>query len=169
MPNTELNWIEDASDPERMFRRMVIGWQMILRSLNATVLAFNDEYLKSEKDKDNHQEMREIAVKKLVIGSLREIKPQLDDWYRELDDHDALSQESRDEKKRVRTVAKQVDKFVRIRNNAFHYGDPNEDTDYLLQLYKDIANADINLLNRVLKDLVSLGEQLKSDAMARCG
>ena len=91
MSNTGIDWIEEASDPERMFRRMVIGWQMILRSLNATVLAFNDQYLINGADKDNHQEMREIAVKQPVIGSLREIKPQLDDWYRKLEDHNALT------------------------------------------------------------------------------
>lgn len=168
MSNTGIDWIEEASDPERMYRRMVIGWQTILRSLNATVLAFNGQYLKDESGKENHQEMREIAVKKLVIGSLREIKPQLDAWYNKLESHCALSDKTKNEKIRVRQVVKQVEKFHDIRNNAFHYGDPNADTDELLQLYKDISNTNINLLNQVLRALVSLGEHLKIDALAKC-
>jgi len=169
MPHSQITWIDEADDPQRTFRRMVVGWQNILITMNATVLAFNAEYLKppDEKNANPHHGMKEIAIKKLVIGALREIKPQLDDWYRSMDELGALTDKTKDEKKRVRAVARQVDKFVRIRNNAFHFGDPNEDTDWLIQLYKEIENADINLLNQVLRDFVSLGECLKADALAK--
>ena len=87
-----------------------------------------------------------------------------------LDEMDASIDKTESEKKRVFPVAGQVDKFVRSRNNAFHFGDPTEDMDWLIQLSNEIENADINLLNLVLREFafVSLGECLKTDALAKC-
>lgn len=169
MSHSQIEWIEQAADPQKTFRRMVVGWQNVVVSLNATVLAFNSEYFKRDaEDASPHQGMKEIAIKKLVLGSLRELKPRLDDWYRELDAMGAVSPESKSKKTQVRKVIVQVEKFDSIRNLAFHYGDPIEPTDSLIQLYKEIDRWDINLLNRVLRDLVALGECLKADALAHC-
>lgn len=171
MAHEQLEWIRDAAEPARTFRRMVVGWQAVLAALNATVLAFNSEYLKSEaaKEANPHHGMKEIAIKKLAIGSLREIKPRLYEWYRELETRGVLSAASIEEKKRVKSVVAQVEKFDDVRDLTFHYGDPVEPTESLLQLYEDADRLDIAFLNRVLRDLVSLGEQLKADALARCG
>src|SRR5437763_1240134 len=104
MAHPQLQWIRDAAEPEQTFRRMVIGWQSVLAALNATVLAFNSEYLRSDaaKEANPHHGMKEIAIKKLVIGSLREIKPRLYEWYWELDKRGVLSSASIAEKQRVR-------------------------------------------------------------------
>lgn len=166
MPHSQIEWIEQASEPQKTYRRMVVGWQSVLATLNATVLAFNSEYFKRESGP--HQGMKEIAIKKLVLGSLREIKPRLDDWYREMDQLGAVSSDTAAEKTRVRNVVARVEKFDDVRNLAFHYGDPIEPTDSLLLLYKEIETWDIEFLNRILRDLVSLGEKLKADALAHC-
>jgi hypothetical protein len=134
-------------------------------------LTFNSYYLKSQeaKDADAHHGMKEIAIKKLIIGALREIKPRLYYWYRELETRGALSAATAEEKKRVKYVAAQVEQFDDVRNLAFHYGDPVEPTDSLLRLYQDVEQRDMEFLNRVLRDLVSLGERLKADALVHCG
>jgi len=149
---------------------MVIGWQNVLYSVNSTVLSFNREYLESQRTEGGnaHYGMKEIAIKKLVIASLREIEPQLERWYQQLSKRRVLSPDTLEEKKRTRHVVKQVKKFKGVRNLAFHYGDPNEETANLIKLYKQIDVTDINLLNRILRDLVSLGEKLKEDALAVC-
>jgi hypothetical protein len=171
MTHPQIRWINEASEPSKTYRKMVVGWQSVLASLNATVLAFNSEYLKSEaaKDANPHHGMKEIAIKKMVIGALREIKPRLYEWYRELETRGVLSAATVEEKKRVKHVAAQVEKFDEVRNLAFHYGDPVEPTDSLLQLYQDIESRDIDFLNRVLRNLISLGECLKTDALAQGG
>ena len=166
----QIQWVDEATEPARSYRRMVVGWQNVLVSLNAPVLAFNAEYLKSVelKEANPHHGMKEIAIKKLAIGSLREIKPRIYEWYRELEKRGVLTTATIQEKEKVKHVVKQVEKFDDVRNLAFHYGDPVEPTDSLLQLYREIEGWDIGTLNRILRDLVSLGELLKADALAHC-
>jgi hypothetical protein len=165
-----IQWVQEADEPVKTYRGMVVGWQNIRYSLQSTVFLFNSLYFKANDriKKSPHHTMRLITRKKLAIAALREIKPQLEKWYRELDKRGVLSKKSIDEKKRVRYVIKRADKFVKIRNLAFHFGDPNEDTNKLLSLYREIDQTDINLLNLILRELVSLGECLKHDAHAKC-
>ncbi|MBI3850981.1 MAG: hypothetical protein HY298_11995 [Verrucomicrobia bacterium] len=169
MKNTPLDWIKDASEPARTFRKMVIGWQNSVIALNATVRAFNSEFLKveEEKDRDTHQLMREIAVKKLVISSLFELKPQLDAWYRRLEADGLLSDATKDKKKEVRHLLGQVQKFEGIRNAAFHFGDVNEETEELLRIYDEIHAIDLALLNRILEEMIRLGYMLREHASTK--
>ncbi|MDX2110112.1 MAG: hypothetical protein SFY80_07725 [Verrucomicrobiota bacterium] len=112
--------------------------------------------------------MTEIAIKKQVLAALYEIRAGLNEWHRKLDALGALSDETRAEKKRVRKVIARVDKFVRVRNATFHFGDSLEDSDKLIKLYEQIYATDIQLLNRIIDDLRSLGEKLKNDALSKC-
>jgi hypothetical protein len=161
-----IDWIKEADEPIRTYRKMVIGWQNSVTALNSTVVSFNAEYLKQEqeKHKGTNQLMREIAIKKLVIASLFELKPQLDKWYNTLDEVGLLSDQTKQTKKDVRHVIGQIAKYDGIRNAAFHYGDVNEKSDELIQLYEDIQKLDLSFLNRILTDLIKLGYQLRDDA-----
>ena len=147
---------------------MVVGWQSSFVTLSAIVEVFNREYLDMTRD-DEHRGMRLIAYKKLAIASLHELKPRIDAWYRELESRSALSFESQRKKKEVQKVIAQVAKFADIRNAAFHYGDAVEPTEQLIRLYEDIDSLDLAFLNRILGDLMNLGEQLRQDALMHCG
>ncbi len=93
---------------------MVVGWQNSAFVLNVIVKTFNVEYLKEdvEKDRDTHQLMREIAIKKLKISSLFELKPQLDKWYKRLDEAGLLNEDTVKKKRQVGNILKQVYKSV---------------------------------------------------------
>ena len=169
MKNTPLDWIKEASEPARSYRKMVIGWQNSAIVLNSTVLLFNSEFLKKEEERehDTHQLMREIAVKKLVISALFELKPQLDAWYRRLSDDGLLTEKTIEKKKEVRHLLDQVKKFEGIRNSAFHFGDVNEETEALLSIYDEIYGIDLALLNQILKEMMSLGYMLRDHASVK--
>ncbi|OHE89649.1 MAG: hypothetical protein A3G75_10310 [Verrucomicrobia bacterium RIFCSPLOWO2_12_FULL_64_8] len=112
-----LNWINEAPPSKRNYRKMVIAWQNSRTALNATVLAFNAEYLKpeSQKTRDPHHILREIAVKKLTIASLFELRPQLDRWYKALDKEGLVSFEAKTKKKDISQLFRQIPKFEGIR------------------------------------------------------
>jgi hypothetical protein len=161
-----LDWLREADQHTRDYRKMVVGWQNSVIALNSAVRAFTNEYLKTqeEKDRDTHHVMREIAIKKLVISALFELKPQIDKWYRRLEVDGLLSDRTREKKLEVKRVIAQVAKFEDIRNAAFHFGDVNEDTSQLLQLYEDIQKIDLAFLNHLLEDLMTVGFMLRDDA-----
>ena len=145
---------------------MVVGWQNSAFVLNVIVKTFNVEYLKEdvEKDRDTHQPMREIAIKKLKISSLFELKPQLDKWYKRLDEAGLLNEDTVKKKRQVGNILKQVYKYKKIRNCALHFGDMNDKTNDLIDIYEHIQTIDLALLNRILTEMIKLGYLLRNDA-----
>ncbi|MDX2110113.1 MAG: hypothetical protein SFY80_07730 [Verrucomicrobiota bacterium] len=51
MKHPQIEWIRGATEPQRTYRRMVVGWQNVNSALNAYLSAFNDAFLKEEKKK----------------------------------------------------------------------------------------------------------------------
>ena len=169
MKKTPLDWIDEAAEPVRTYRKMVVGWQNSLIVLSALLRAFNDEFLKPEeqKKKDSHQQMREVAMKKLVISSVFELRPQLDHWFRRLDSEGMVSEETKLKKQGVRNLLKEVHRFHSIRNATLHFGDVNEAPDDLLRIYRDIASVDQARLKCILEALLDLGIRLCDHAKAK--
>jgi hypothetical protein len=169
MKNKPLDWVKEAPEPARTYRKMVIGWQNSVFALNAIVSAFNAEYLnvREQKEHHTHQFMHEIAIKKLAISSMFELKPQLDTWYDRLELDGALDDKTKKKKLEVRHLLKQVRKYKGIRNATFHFGDVNEKTKDLLRIYDDIQSIDLSLLNRILVEMITLGNMLKDNASRR--
>jgi len=130
-------------------------------------MAFTEEYVKDNEPND----MEKIALKRMVIACLHEIKPQIYRWYNTLDSMGALSDESKKMRadKVFRKILLQTEKFKKLRNLAFHYGDPTEDTDSLVDLYKQIDSMTLAHLNLILRNTVDLGESLWRDACKQVG
>jgi len=163
----KIEWIEEAKEPEKTFRRMIVAWQNSRYLLQRTVMAFTEEYVKDNEPND----MEKIALKRMVIACLHEIKPQIYRWYNTLDSMGALSDESKKMRadKVFRKILLQTEKFKKLRNLAFHYGDPTEDTDSLVDLYKQIDSMTLAHLNLILRNTVDLGESLWRDACKQVG
>lgn len=162
-----IEWIEDASEPQKTLRKMVVAWETVRYLLSKTVLSFNEEYFEKEKPND----MEKIAMKRMVIAALFEIKPKIDGWYKDLDDRGLLSKRSAELKIEKRKIIDQARKFEfeNIRNLTFHYGDPTEDTESLLDLYKKIDAISIGHLNLILRSLSDIGESLWKDVCEATG
>jgi len=163
MPNLQLNWVKEGTGLEKDFRSMVVGWQTVVDTLNATVLRFNSKYF--EKADDPHHPMKLIAVKAVVVASLREIKLMLEKWQNRLHQRSALSQGTKDLKKSLNPILLKIDGLKEVRNLAFHFGDPLQDPDELLGLYENIDEYKIDELNTMLRALVDLGFQMRQDAL----
>jgi hypothetical protein len=163
MPNTQIEWLSAGSEAEKDFRCMVVGWQTVVQTLNATVLRFNSEFF--EMSADPHQEMKLIAAKAMVVASLREIKLMLEKWQNRLYHRSALSEATKTLKKSLNPTLLTIDELKEVRNLAFHFGDPIQEPDVLLGLYEEIDAYDIEELNKMLRALIDLGFRMRQDAL----
>ena len=107
MPNLQIDWVKAGSGVEKDFRAMVVGWQTVVDTLNASVLRFNSKFL--DKTEDPHDPMKLIAAKAVVVASLREIKLMLAKWQNRLHQRSALSQATKDLKKSLNPILRKID------------------------------------------------------------
>lgn len=166
--HSQIDWVRSAEEPKRTYRRMVVGWQNANLAIGAYVMAFNATFLNQEKRKSPHYGMEEIAKKKQIIAAPYEVRDRLNEWYHALDKLGALSPESKSERIRVRKIWGRMSAYVGVRNATFHFGDPLEESDKLMQLYEQIDATDVDFLNELLEAMRSLGEKFKNDALQRC-
>jgi hypothetical protein len=109
--------------------------------------------------------MKVIAAKQSVIASLRELRLRLDDWHNRLRLIGALSQATVDLRKHVRHTLDLIHQFKDVRNCAFHFGDPVEDPDSLVELYEYVEAFDLDKLNEMLRALMDFGFRMHQDAL----
>ncbi len=162
MANNQLERLKAASGDVKVFRAMVVGAQTVLATLNETVLRFNLHYFALTDNQ--HREMKVIAAKQAVVASLRELRLMLDDWNKKLLDMGALSQKTIDLRRQHRQLLDRIHKFKEVRNCAFHFGDPVEAPDKLVELYEYVDGLDLDDLNEMLRALNGLVLQMREDA-----
>lgn len=169
MGHEQIEWIKEAKEPQKTYRAMIVGWQNATYVINAVVKRFNEEFFNEEnKTNDPHYGMKEIAIKKLIVASLHELKPCLDQWCATLNCDGKLSEDLKKAKAHIRGELKKVEKFKDIRNTTFHYGDPVEDPDTLVQIYEDIDQLSLAELNGILKATINFGNKLKGEIIQYC-
>ncbi|MBY0231279.1 MAG: hypothetical protein K2W96_18510 [Gemmataceae bacterium] len=161
-PGIQLSWLKEAPSAGKPFIGMVVGWQTVVETINATVARFNDRYFKQEEG----QEMKVIAAKQAVIAALKELAVALGNWRGKLAKAGHLSEESKRLWKSIEPVVRRVDQFKDVRNCAFHFGDFLSDPDDLAAMYEEIRDADLGMLNESLKALEGYGFRLRDDALA---
>jgi hypothetical protein len=163
VPNIPLQWVKESTGDVKVFRTMAVGWQVVLATLNATVMRFNQHHF--TQTEDPHHEMKLIAAKQTVIASLRELRLRLDDWHNRLKVKGALSQETIDFRKEVLHTLDRIHQFKDVRNCAFHFGDPLEAPDKLMELYEYVQEFNLDDLNKMLRALRDLGLKMRQDAL----
>jgi hypothetical protein len=169
-PHIQIDWIKTAAGDTKKYRAMVIGWQNSVSALNTQIAAYNREVLKTEahKNKNPHHGMGEIAIKKHIIASLRELKLRLDDWKNLLQklgfDMTAIEAKRRE----FRYVLPQAEKLKEVRNTAFHYGDFLHTPDELIATYSEVEKWDDAKLNQIWRALEQLGDAMKREVLRRC-
>lgn len=162
MPNSQLQWIKEATGDVKVLRAMVVGWQTVLQTLESTVMRFNSQYF--GKTDDPNREMKVIAAKQTVIATLRELRLRLDKWRDRLKTKGFLSQETMDLFKQIRPTLDRIHEFRDVRNCAFHFGDPLEPPDDLVDMYEYVQGFDLDDLNEMLRALTQYGMQMREDA-----
>lgn len=162
MANNQLQWVKEATGDVKVLRTMVVGSQTVLETLNSTVLRFNNHYF--TRTNDPHHEMKVIAAKQIMIASLRELRLMLDLWNGKLRDMGALSQTIIDLRRQHRQTLDRIHQFKDVRNCAFHFGDPLETPDKLVELYEYVQGFDLDDLNAMLRALYDLVLQMRQEA-----
>lgn len=167
---SQIAWITGATGETRTYRTMVVGWQNSVAALNAQIAAYNRESLKSEKRKtvNPHHGMGEIAIKKQIIASLRELKCRLDDWATKLRGLRFDTTRIEGKKRELRSVLRQTEKLKDVRNTAFHYGDFLESPESLIKIYTEVESWDDEKLNAILDALHQLGDVMKLEVLSKC-
>lgn len=164
MSNKQLEWLKGAEPKEKVFVRMVVGWQRAVVGLNATVELFNAEFFRRS---DNP--MKLISAKLMVVAALQEIRDLLNKWQGELRKHNAANPETDRLRGEKRAILERIDKFRDVRNLVYHFADPIAseiaDPDELAALYVAIDAHDLSGLNEMLRSLIDIGERMKMDAM----
>lgn len=164
MSNKQLEWLKGAGPKEKVFVRMVVGWQRAVVGLNSTVELFNTEYFRRS---DNP--MKLISAKLMIVAALQEIRDLLDKWQGELRKHNAANPDSDKLRGEKRSTLKRIDGFRDVRNLVYHFADPITsevaDPDELAALYEAIDAFDLSNLNEMLRALIDIGERMKLDAM----
>ena len=112
--------------------------------------------------------MGEIAIKKHIIASLRELKHRLDDWKNRLRTlgFDMTTIEAK--RKEYRHVLHQAEKLRDIRNTAFHYTDFLEASGDLIATYAEIERWDDGKPNAIWRALEQVGAAMKLEVLKRC-
>jgi hypothetical protein len=158
----QLRWIDDATGNQKKYRSMIVGWQNSLSAINTLVSAFNDLYLAKGAKQNAHHIMKEIAVKKLIVAWLFEIKDTLYDWFAVLRKDGIVTPDLESRKRALKQVLKPVDQFKDIRNSvAFHVGDLRLPPNELIDMYLRIEALDLNSLNKILRSAENFGQALK--------
>jgi hypothetical protein len=168
MLQQKTDWIKAASEPQRTYRTMVVGWGTVVLSLNLMVVSFNKEFLFC-KDKYGTGSVQELALKRFVISAIAEVKLQIDKWYGLLRGANLTSRESNELRVKANDVLRPVDRLFEIRNLTFHFGDQLESPDDLLAKYALIEKISVDEINAYLKTLIDLGISLQFDAVTAAG
>ncbi len=161
--NSQVNWIiRSKSAKIKKYRTMVVGWQNVTYTINALIEKFNQEFFKKMNHKSDHYQMHEIAIKKLIIASLFELRTCINNWYRALQAENLLTEKIKKDKVSNRQIINRINKYRDIRNSiSFHFGDPNLNPRKLIELYKKVDEFSFNELNLIWKSSLKLGESLK--------
>jgi len=165
--NIQLQWLKEADPGDQQFVSMVVGWQTVAETLNATVNRFNAKFLQESDDK--HHEMKVIAAKQALMASLKELRLALEKWLAKLRQEGVLSDKSDTMWKTLQPILQKINAFRDIRNCAFHFGDFIDPPADMIALYEDVQSHDIEELNTMLRALYDLGFQFRADAMAALG
>ena len=159
--NIEIEWIKNAKEENREFRAMIVGWQNVSYTVNTFVQKFNEEYF-SEKKKNPHSVMNEIAAKKMVIAALFEAFNCVEKWFGNLRKNKLVSKELIEQKRKINKTIHQIEKYSHIRNDVgFHFNDPTKSPSELIALYEEIDSVDLEKLNSILKGIMIFGENIK--------
>jgi hypothetical protein len=159
----ELRWLKEAATDAKLYVGMVVGWQTVIETINATVTRFNAKLL--ERMDDRQHALKVIAAKQSIIAALRELRRSLEKWHAKLAQLGALSDESKALWKKLHSTLERIDQFKDLRNCAFQFGDFLEDPNDLAVLYEGIKAHDITELNKMLHALHDFGLRLRADAM----
>jgi hypothetical protein len=162
--NTQLGWLKNAPADQKRFVGMVVGWQTVAETINATVAHFNAKFF--QPGTGPHEEMKLIAAKQAVMASLKELLVGLGNWRDALARTGNLSEESKRLWKQLEPTLQQINQFKAIRNCAFHFGDYLEPPDQLAEMYESVRDQDIDALNAMLRALYDFGFQLRQDALS---
>ena len=146
---------------------MVVGWQNSEAAINHLVSTFNAEYLKPHEDKSHHQGMTEIAIKKLIVSSMVELKCKVDEWVGKLNRDGEDTQTINQEIKTNRDLLDKVEQLRDIRNIGFHYGDVMLSADEMIKVYKDIEQCNLHELNDILDAIYKIGNSAKDIALRK--
>ena len=167
--NKQVEWVVDGDGDTRRYRSMVIGWQNVIYTINVLVEKFNSELLDQEEDTPN-EPMREVAIKKLIIGALFELEICIGIWTNELRKCGLFTGDLVDKKREIRKTFKEVKKFKDIRNKiGFHFDDPYLDPTSLLSLYEKVDGFSLDYLNHMLRSIIKLGEAFKEVILPKTG
>jgi hypothetical protein len=162
--NVQLQWLNEATPAEKPFVAMIVGWQTVAETINATVARFNARYFADQTGP--HEEMKLIAAKQAVVASLKELLVSLGNWRDKLARDGHLSDESKQLWKQVEPTTRFINQFKSVRNCAFHFGDHLAEAAELAEMYEAVRDADIESLNSTLRALEEYGFQLRGDALA---
>jgi hypothetical protein len=91
--NIQIRWLKEATTTEKSLVSMVVGWQTVAETINATVARFNAKFF--EMSDSPHHEMKVIGAKQAVMASLKELKVSLGNWREKLGSQGILSAESK--------------------------------------------------------------------------
>ena len=163
----QLSWLIDAPPDKKPYRAMVVGWQNSSTAINHLVSTFNDEYLKSPEDKNSHHGMKEIAIKKLIVSSIVEMKCKVDEWAGKLNKDGEDTQAINQERKANRALLDKAEQLRDIRNIGFHYGDVMLSADEMIQIYQATDQWNLQELNDILGAIYKVGNLAKDIALKK--
>ncbi len=157
----QIDWIRKSPTDKKEYRRMVVGWQNSEAVLHTLIKSFNREYLKSKSEQKEHHGMKEIALKKLIISSMVELKVKVDSWVAKLNQDGEDTTVLNKARKANRPLLEKAEQLRDIRNIAFHFGDVMLGGNELVQLYEEIANWSLEELNNILVAICKIGNHAK--------
>lgn len=166
MSKSILDWIVQIDEPKRQYRAQTIGWQNTYFILTSLIDSYNNLTMRAPTKSNDHHEMDVLALRRLILASLVEVKNRLEDRIgvlnREGKDCTAVNQK----KKEYRALLDQVEKWRDIRNLTFHFLDIGEPYQDMIAVYKSIEPITNDEVNRVWGAIYAVGEEMQKVAFA---
>lgn len=148
----QMEWVQGLSGQKQIAAGAVVAWQCVATTLNELVKHFN--VIVSGSDEPHLKHVREVQLKKVIIGMLYEMDACLDRFARILMAKGPLDQEVKDKKKEFKTACRKVglDVLREIRNGvAFHFADYLTDPEAIVETYNKIDKISLEAINEILK------------------
>jgi hypothetical protein len=111
--------------------------------------------------------MKEIAIKKLIVSSMVELKCKVDEWVGKLNKNGEDTQAINQEKKASKALLGKAEQLRDIRDIGFHYGDVMLPADEMIQLYQAIDQWNLQELNDILGAIYKIGNLAKDIALKK--
>ena len=148
----QMNWVQSLAGDQKVKASSVVAWQSTATTLNELVKHFNSITFGS--DQQDLKRVREVQLKKIIIGMLYEMDECLDYWAGKLNSEGLLDQEIKDMKKEFKTACKKVglDVLKDIRDRvAFHFTKYLDYLDAVVETYMKVDQISLESINEILR------------------